>query len=274
MRLLCGELAPHSGEILIGGQDIFLHPKRTKQYFGYLPAVPPLYDDMMVGEYLKFCANIHDLFGIELQRSIAWVSEWCELKDLHQELIGHLSAGMRQRVAIAQSIIHRPKIIILDEPTSTLDPLQIQHIHELISELADQHCVILASHNLTEVEKLSKNILLMKQGRLIHHSSIEELLEFTLSRIIEIRCKKMQQIELLQNLSFVAQVERKDSEHFWIYCEPSFMKNNQSLKQISLEIVRLAHRLDWQLYEIYIRQHSLENIYLHLSREKESNHAA
>lgn len=175
MRMLTGNLAPSSGNIKICGIDLLQNPLEAKRYIGYLPEIPPLYKELTVDEYLQFAARLHGLSTVATKNALDEVKQQCELNDVGKRLIGILSKGYQQRVAIAQAIIYRPQLIILDEPTVGLDPNQIQKIRVLIRELGKTCAIILSSHILSEVESVCNRVQIMHQGKLVFNRSISDL---------------------------------------------------------------------------------------------------
>jgi len=175
MRMLTGNLAPSRGSIRICGADLLSNPLEAKRHIGYLPEIPPLYKELTVDEYLKFAARLHGLAGAAIKNALDEAKQRCELGGTGKRLIGVLSKGYQQRVAIAQAIIHQPQLIILDEPTVGLDPNQIQKMRRLICELGKTHAVILSSHILSEVESVCSRIQIMHQGRLVLDDRLDNL---------------------------------------------------------------------------------------------------
>ena len=175
MNIITGCLAASSGEVYVGGYDIFEQPKEAKKLIGYLPEIPPLYIDQTVEEYLFFVAEAKgfkkDAAFAEIDRVILET----HIEDVAERLIKHLSKGYRQRVGIAQALIGNPEVIILDEPTVGLDPKQIIEIRDLIRELGQSHTVILSSHILSEVQAICDEVLIISKGRLVLFDKIENL---------------------------------------------------------------------------------------------------
>ncbi len=165
MRLLTGTLAADAGTVHIDGIDLFEQPRAARARLGYLPETPPLYPDLTVDEYLRFCAGLHGVVRHHRAEAVARARRRCGLDAVARRLIGQLSKGYRQRVGIAQAILHRPAVVILDEPTVGLDPLQIRAIRELIRELGGDHGVILSTHILPEVQSTCDRVLILDRGR-------------------------------------------------------------------------------------------------------------
>lgn len=175
MRILTCYIPPTSGEVSIAGFDTFKNPMEVKKRIGYLPEHPPLYYDMTVKSYLKFVSKIRGIPAKERKRQLDWVIDKCSLQDVINRLIGNISKGFKQRVGLAQAIIHNPEILILDEPTIGLDPRQISEIRELIKSLAGEHSIILSTHILPEVTMICNRALIMNRGKLIAQESLKTL---------------------------------------------------------------------------------------------------
>ena len=175
MRVLTGFIPATSGDVKVAGFDVFDDPYAVRSRVGYLPETPPLYPELSVGDYLLFCAELR---GVESRRRAARTGEVMErvgLRGWEKRLLGSLSKGYRQRVGLAQAVIHDPPVLILDEPTSGLDPAQVVGIRELIKELAGSHTVILSTPILSEVEAVCPRALVIDRGRLVAQGSIPDL---------------------------------------------------------------------------------------------------
>lgn len=175
MNIMTGCLAADSGQVLIGGHDIVKESLAAKRLIGYLPEQPPVYGEMTVMEYLCFVAEMKGLRGAEKARQIAEVMEKTATGDVAHRLIRHLSKGYKQRVGVAQAVLGKPEIVILDEPTVGLDPKQIMEIRELIRALGGEHTVILSSHILSEVRAVCDRIIILSKGRLAAEDTPENL---------------------------------------------------------------------------------------------------
>ena len=173
MQMLTGNLAPSRGSILINGIDLLEHPKAAKKHLGYLPEQPPVYRDLTVMEYLDYCARLHGLKGKERSQAIQQAQERCSLVEVSKRLIGNLSKGYKQRIGIAQAILHNPSVVILDEPTVGLDPLQIREIRKLIRDLGKEHSVILSTHILPEVQAVCDRVQILNRGKTVFNDSLK-----------------------------------------------------------------------------------------------------
>jgi ABC-2 type transport system ATP-binding protein len=177
MRIITGYMPPTKGTVHIEGVDIFDDPLQAKKMIGYLPENPPLYVDMTVAEYLDFVADIKQVKRREKKSRIFYVLEKCGLSDVRKRIIGHLSKGYRQRVGIAQALVNNPSVLILDEPTIGLDPLQIIEIRDLIKSLSGERTVILSTHILPEVTMICSKVVIINEGKMVLEESLNNLSE-------------------------------------------------------------------------------------------------
>lgn len=177
MRILTSYLPATSGKVIIGGQEVSKNSLAIRKKIGYLPETPPLYSNMTVREYLKFAAQLKDIPPKQQSIQIDKVIESCSLNSVQRKIIATLSRGYKQRVGIAQAIINDPQILILDEPTIGLDPVQIIQVRNLIKSLEHERTVILSTHILSEIQQIAKRVLIIKSGEVIIDETIENLLK-------------------------------------------------------------------------------------------------
>jgi ABC-2 type transport system ATP-binding protein len=175
MRILTCFLPPSAGTAKIAGFDVLEQPREVKKRIGYLPESPPLYPEMATIEYLRFVGRLKGLKGAELEKRIEYVCGRCFIGDVRHKLLGKLSKGYRQRVGLAQAIIHNPEVLILDEPTAGLDPKQINETRDLIKSLAGDHTIILSTHILPEVEHTCEQVIIINKGKLVATDSVRNL---------------------------------------------------------------------------------------------------
>ncbi|HUI30884.1 MAG TPA: ATP-binding cassette domain-containing protein [Candidatus Acidoferrales bacterium] len=175
MRIITGFLSPSRGKVFINGNEVSSDDFKSRSKIGYLPESNPLYTELEVHEYLKFTGELSGLNAERTEDRLDYVADRCGLEEVLYEPIGHLSKGYKQRVGLAQAIIHDPEILILDEPTSGLDPNQVVEIRKLISELAREKFVILSTHILSEVQALCNRVLIINKGKLVLDATSEEL---------------------------------------------------------------------------------------------------
>ena len=260
MKILTGNLAPSEGQVRIKGFDIIESPREAKQQIGYLPEHPPLYCEASVDEYLKYCAQLRGIRRQSINKALDVSKQQCGLSDVGRRLIGHLSKGYQQRVGIAQAIIHNPPVIILDEPTVGLDPIQMRDIRHLIKKLGQEHSVILSTHILSEVQATCDQVQIIQQGELIYHSSIETL-NLSQAPSMTIGLNQPPTIEQLKQLDQVTHVKAIDEQRFELFFE------GESPAQA---IVQQSVQQQWELYELIPGQQSLEDLFIELTQDETS----
>jgi len=253
MQMLSGNLAPTFGEININGIDLLENPKAAKASLGYLPENPPLYKEMTVTEYLQFCGRLHLISKSQLNGVCNSAIERCGLEEVRQRLIRNLSKGFQQRVGIAQAILHSPPVIILDEPTVGLDPIQILEIRHLIKTLGETHGIILCTHILPEVQAVCSRVQIINQGNLVYSSSIDELLNKQ-STQYEISLATVVDQETIASHDAFNSVERIDDNRF-------IADTDLSAEQLSEYIVQQQ----WGLTRFSPCQTSLEQIFIDIT---------
>jgi len=170
LKILTGVLAPHAGTVSIGGHDLARAPLAAKRLLGFLPDVPPLFPDARVDEYLTLCARLREVRAPA--EAVARAKTRCGLADVGPRLIRNLSKGYQQRVGLAQAIVHEPALLVLDEPTVGLDPVQIRDVRRLVAALAREHAVILSTHLLAEVQQICTRVAVLHEGRLVHEGPL------------------------------------------------------------------------------------------------------
>jgi ABC-2 type transport system ATP-binding protein len=175
MRMLTCFLPPSAGSATVAGFDVLEQPLEVKKRIGYLPETPPLYPEMDTAEYLSFVGKLKGLSPGDLRQRIDYVCDRCAITDVKNKLLGKLSKGYRQRVGLAQAIIHNPDVLILDEPTAGLDPKQINETRDLIKSLAGDHTIILSTHILPEVEQTCQKVIIINRGKLVATDSVQNL---------------------------------------------------------------------------------------------------
>jgi ABC-2 type transport system ATP-binding protein len=175
MRMLTCFFPPTEGKATVAGFDVFDQPLEVKRRIGYLPESPPLYLEMETIEYLRFVGRLKGLAGADLEKRVAFVLDRCAIADVKMKLLSKLSKGYRQRVGLAQAIIHNPDVLILDEPTAGLDPKQINETRDLIRSLAGDHTIILSTHILPEVEQICESVIIINKGKLVARDSVHNL---------------------------------------------------------------------------------------------------
>lgn len=188
LRLLSGTLPPHSGEVEVAGVDLFAAPSLAKRQLGYLPEVPPVYPEMTVEAYLRYCGELRGLRRAALRQAVAQALERCSLGGVRRRIIGNLSKGYIQRVGIAQAVLHDPLVLILDEPTVGLDPLQMREIRQLIESLREGRGIIFSSHILPEIQALCDRVVILRAGRPVFSGPVAVPAEAGLR--VRLRCRQ------------------------------------------------------------------------------------
>lgn len=259
MRLITGFLQPGQGDVLYGGQSVLDERLSLKQKLGYLPESAPLYPEMKIFEYLDYMAQIRGIAAENQKRQIEEMVELCELKDKYYSLIGQLSKGFKQRVALAGTLIHDPELIILDEPTSGLDPNQITHIRQLIKKLSKQKVMILSTHILQEVEDICDEVIIINQGKIVANSSVRELYSgHTMLISTDAELKSLQQIFANGIYKGISLQETLDDGFFSYIIQMNEFKPEAVFTSLK--------NTDFRIREIKVHKKSLESIFSELTR--------
>ncbi len=258
MQIPTGYLMPTSGTAIIDGIDVLADPVNVKKRIGYLPENTPLYEDLTVYEFLSFIASTRGLNGSSA-RAIRRVSDICGIHDVLNRTIGTLSKGYRQRVGLAQAIIHDPKILILDEPTTGLDPLQIREIRALIKELGKEKTIILSTHILPEVEQTCDRVIIINQGRIVADSSIESLKNKTTGKTTVV-LKGEVDIDGFRQFGHV-EVGETEGPEVVLTITP------EGDRDIREKLYKHCRDKDYTLLELYRERTSLEDIFRQLTTE-------
>ncbi|MEK7990870.1 MAG: ATP-binding cassette domain-containing protein [Thiotrichaceae bacterium] len=266
MQMLAGALAPTTGEIIIAGYDLLDYPLQAKSAVGYLPEQPPLYQEMLVNEFLTFCARLHHIPRAEIHDAVERAIILCGLEKVYKRLIGNLSKGFQQRVGIAQAIIHSPSVVILDEPTVGLDPIQMREIRHLIIELGQEHSVILSTHILPEVQAVCNHVQIIHQGQLLFSDTIEGLFAQIKGESLQIGLQRPPALTELKQIQGVEDIEQIDNNRLRIWHQPE----HNPAENIVLKSVAD----NWGLFELIPEQQSLEQIFVNLTTEDELEDAA
>jgi len=269
MRVLTCFLPPSAGTATVAGFDVLEQPRAVKRRIGYLPETPPLYPEMSAVEYLRFVGKLKGLSGAELDKRIDFVLGRCFIADVKTKLLGKLSKGYRQRVGLAQAIIHNPDVLILDEPTAGLDPKQINETRDLIKSLAGDHTIILSTHILPEVEQTCEQVIIINKGKLAATDSVRNLQARTRgaeSLQVEVAGRDGSlDAELVQGkigqVPGVAHVLCKDAVDHRLVLEVQAQKGQLNRGDLARTIVEAG----WDLNELRAASMSLEEIFLELT---------
>jgi len=258
MDLLCGVLSPDSGEIAICGIDLRRRPRLAKRHLGYLPEQPPLYPELTVSEYLSFCGRLHGLRGARLRAALERTLHDCALHTMPQRLIGALSKGHRQRVGLAQALLHEPDVLVLDEPSAGLDPLQLRDFRTLLAGLAPSRAILLSTHLLPEATAVCSRVLIMREGRLVHQRSLADTAEHTTR--LTLHCAALPDLEAVRALPGVREAQPEG--------ERGVTVTVAGATDPAPELARLAVDRGWGLLELTRERSSLERVFVELSCER------
>lgn len=261
MRLLAGVLAPDSGRIVINGFDLLDEPLRAKQAIGYLPEQPPLSRELTVDEQLGYSARLHGLSRVASRQAMARIKQRCGLAEVGRRLIGNLSKGYRQRLGIAQALLHDPPVIILDEPTVGLDPIQLREIRELIRDLGQDHGVILSTHLLSEIQATCTHVQIMRDGRLVYAGALADLEQRRQSTSLRIGLRTPPPVARLRALPGIEAVENLGHGRFRLRHAAGAAPTQAVLEQ--------ARADGWELWELTPEHADLESIFVGLVLERE-----
>lgn len=257
MKMLTGNLAPSLGSVKICGIDMIENPKEAKALIGYLPEMRPLYKEFTVDEYLTIAARLHNVSRKNIKKAVESAKERCGLGHMSKRLIENLSNGYQQRVGIAQAIIHNPMVVILDEPTVGLDPIQIRDIRTLIKDIGQEHSVIVSTHILPEVEMVCDHVQIIDQGKLVFNGDIEVLKRQRMGNKLLVGFSSMPQLEDVVKIKGVVEVEITDNNMMRVGIEEGETPHEA--------IVKAAVKNGWGLYQIAPDQTSLEDVFVQLT---------
>ncbi len=272
MRMLTCFLPPTEGTATVAGFDILEQPLEVKRRIGYLPEAPPLYLEMETAEYLTFVGKLKGLSGMELRQRVNFVCERCAITDVRGKLLGKLSKGYRQRVGLAQAIIHNPDVLILDEPTAGLDPKQINETRDLIKSLSPDHTIILSTHILPEVEQTCQQVIIINRGKLVATDSVQNLQSRARgaeSVLLEVAGRHgAVSSELVQAcLEKVAGVSRVSCKET-VDGHSIFEVESRTDRSIRGDLARAVVEAGWDLNQLRPSAVSLEEVFLQLTREE------
>lgn len=261
MRMLTGELAPSTGTVRICGLDLQEEPQRAKAYLGYLPELPPLYRELTVEEYLRYCAALRGVTRRHRGEAVLRARRRCGLLQPSRKLIGQLSKGYQQRVGIAQAIVHDPRVVVLDEPTVGLDPNQVREIRELVKELGQDRAVVISSHLLAEVQASCTHVRILHHGRLVFGADLSRLDSALGTHALIVRLGTPPQQPQLAAIAGVDAVQQLTEDRFRLGCKTP--------EETARAVVRAATTSSWDLLELELERRSLEQVFVELTVREE-----
>ncbi len=262
MDILCGCIGPSYGYVRIAGYDVTDHPQQVKKRIGYLPDEPPIHDDMRVEEFVTYAARLRKIPKQQIADRVASTLEKLDLVDMKHRLVGNLSKGYRQRVGLAQALVHNPEVLILDEPTEGLDPNQIIQIRELIKSLKGDHTILFSSHILSEVESICDNLIIIHKGQVVEQGTYQEILkksetmgQYVVKVLSDVKglFQSLEQISSIKGLNLISEESGEISFHA--------DQSQNTIDIVAKQILDGSHGL----IQISPKSKSLEDIFFQLT---------
>ena len=261
MNILCGVLRQTKGEVFVNGVNMRKNPIDAKRHIGFMPQQPPLYNDFTVEEYLSYAADLRYIPEKNVKEAVERVLELCNITHFRNRLIKNLSGGYQQRVSIAQALIHKPALVIFDEPTNGLDPNQILEIRNLIKTIAKESTVILSTHILKEVQAICDHILMIGQGRLVFSGTVEEFDNYIIPDSFVVSLASPPVTEDLKVIQGVKEVEELGGMNFRVHF------TGEDANPVMELMVNTSRQRGWNLKEIRLEKSSLDVIFAELSKK-------
>ncbi|MBC9909537.1 ABC transporter ATP-binding protein [Chitinophaga varians] len=257
MNIICGVLNQTEGQVFVNGLDIRQQPEQAKREIGFLPQNPPVYTDLTVDEYLHFAAQLRHIEKNKVRKAVEEAKERVGISHFSTRLISNLSGGYRQRVGIAQAIIHKPKLVVMDEPTNGLDPNQLIEARKLIREIGQDHTVLLSSHILSEVHLLCREIIMIEGGRVIFSDTMEAFNNYVQPHSVLVKMEQPPTAAELQQIKGVSRVEFLNDRQVRLYFDGD--------ESITERIITASVQHGWRLREINLDKGLLDDIFKQLS---------
>lgn len=262
MNIICGVIRQTQGGVFVKGIDTREDPIASKRHIGFLPQKPPLYGDLTVQEYLIYAADLHRVPANRIREAVDEALELCSITHFRKRLLKNLSGGYQQRVGIAQAIVHKPELVVFDEPTNGLDPNQILEIRHLIRDIAEERTVVLSTHILTEVQATCDHILMVEKGKMVFAGSVDEFDNYIVPNTIFVSLKNAPVPEVLRRIEGVTGLEELGENQFRI--------RYTDAQEVIERIVTQSSLNRWKLMEIQQEKSSLDTIFAELSQKARS----
>ena len=267
MRIITGFMPPTEGQVTLADFDVVEQSLEVRKRIGYLPETVPLHTEMQVTNYLKYMGTLRGMPSRQIKRRIGDVIEVCRLQDYHKTIIGKLSKGFRQRVGIAQAILHEPEVLVLDEPTIGIDPIQVVETRRLIQDLGKEQTVVLSSHILPEVNMICERVLIISEGRIVAEdtpSNLAQRLQGVDQLQVEVGGPAQEVLAALRRVPGVTEVRQSYQQGRNV-----FIVQVQQGKDLRDEISRAVVSNEWSLLSMQLVSMSLEDIFLRLTTQEE-----
>jgi ABC-2 type transport system ATP-binding protein len=258
MNIICGSLNQTEGNVYINDIDVKKHPLEAKKQIGFLPQTAPLYTDLTIDEYLGYCAALRLMKKSTIKAAVDEVKERCGVAHFSSRLIKNLSGGYRQRVGIAQAIIHKPRLVVMDEPTNGLDPNQMIEVRKLIREIAEEHTVLFSSHVLSEVNLLCREVIMIEGGRIVFSDSMEAFNNYAQTSAVLMKLDNPPPLSALESIKGVAKAEFVSDKQVRIHFEGSE-------EEVTNQLIAASVSGNWRLREISADKGVLDEVFKQLS---------
>ena len=262
MNIMCGVLNQTEGNVYIHGRNIQEEPELAKREIGFLPQQPPLYPDLSIDEYLTYCAELRMIPKNKVKGAVNEVKERCGIAHFSSRLIRNLSGGYKQRVGIAQAIIHQPKLVVMDEPTNGLDPNQLIEVRKLIKEIALDHVVLISSHILSEIHLMCKDVVMIEGGRIVFSDSMNAFNDYIQPHSLVIRMERPPTITELLMIKGVTKAEFMTDRQARVYFDGD--------EEVAERLIAASIQHDWKLRELTLDKGLLDDIFKQLSIQPHS----
>ena len=260
MNIVCGCLSQTKGVVQVADQDVREHPKGVRQRIGFLPQQAPLSYELTVKEFLQFSAKVRGVKKADLTNFVAEVLERCALLAMQDRLLANLSGGYRQRVGIAQAIVHRPDLVVLDEPTVGLDPNQILGVRDLIRDIGNERTVLISTHILPEVEAMCREVVMIEQGSLAFQGSLNDFRSIAKSSALIVSLTTTDNV--MERLSQIVGISRIDS----LSTDGKYRLIHDDDESLVSKLLEVSASEGWQLNEVYYERPPLEDVFKSLSK--------
>jgi len=259
MNIICGVLNQTEGRVLIGGKDVRVVPESAKRDIGFLPQNPPLYTDLTIDEYLTYCAELRLIPKDRIKKAVGEAKERCNISHISSRLIRNLSGGYRQRVGIAQAIIHKPRLVVMDEPTNGLDPNQLIEARKLIRDIGQDRVVLLSSHIMSEIHLLCKEVIMIEAGRIVFSDTMHAFNNYVQPHSLVLRMENPPPMTELLAVQGVTKAEAMADRQVRVWFDGE--------EEITERLVAISVQDGWRLREISLDKGLLDDVFKELSNQ-------
>ncbi|RZS74869.1 ABC transporter ATP-binding protein [Pseudobacter ginsenosidimutans] len=262
MNIVCGVVNQTEGTVTINGYDTRKQPELSKMEIGFLPQTPPVYTDLTVDEFLTYAAEIRLIPKNKIKAAVGEAMEKCQISHFSSRLIKNLSGGYKQRVGIAQAIIHKPKLVIMDEPTNGLDPNQLIEARKLIREIAQDRTVLLSSHIMSEIHMLCREVIMIENGRIIFSDSMDAFNNYVQPASILLKMENAPDQQEILQIKGATRLEYISEKQYRLFFDGD--------QEITERLIKASVANDWRLREISLEKGQLDDVFRQLSSQPHS----